>query len=49
MLFTFQVSPLEISYPILPLPASVSVFHHPPTPTSSPWHSPTLGIEPSQD
>ena len=42
MLSSFQVSPLEIPYPILPLPASMRVLLHPPIPDSSPWHSPTL-------
>jgi hypothetical protein len=36
--------PLPSTYPITPSPASWGCYlTHPPTPTSPPWHSPTLG------
>ena len=44
MLSAFLVSLPKISYP-LPLP----LLSNPPTPTSWPWHSPILDIEPSRD
>jgi hypothetical protein len=43
MLSTFLVTPTPgTSYNILPLSASMRVFPRPPTPSSQPWHSPTL-------
>ena len=44
MLFPYLVSPLKTLYS-LPLP----LLTNSPTPTSWPWHSPTLEIEPSQN
>ena len=43
MFSPFQVSSLETPYPILPPPASMRVFHHPPTPILPPRYSPILG------
>ena len=43
MISPFPVSLPESPYFIVPPSASVSMFPHPPTPESSPWHSPTLG------
>jgi hypothetical protein len=51
MLSLFLVSPLETPYPILPSPASMRVFHHPPTHPLPPPH-PGIplhwGIEPDK-
>jgi len=43
MLSPFSVSPLETPYHISPPPDSMRVLPQPLTPTSSPWHFPTLG------
>jgi hypothetical protein len=44
MLTPFPISPPEIPYAIPPSPTSMRVLPtNPPTPTSPPWHFPTLG------
>ena len=52
MLSPFQIPTLETPYPMPPLPASMSVWPHPPThplPPPCPQIPLHWGIEPSQD
>jgi hypothetical protein len=42
-LITFPSLPSQSPYLFFLLSASMRVLPHPPTPTSPPWHSPTLG------
>jgi hypothetical protein len=49
MLYFLKVSPPETPYPIPLPPAAMRVLPHPPIHSFLPWHSPRLGIKPSQD